>query len=42
MGEEAGHFEDIDDVEDDYSPSVHIQVERDLHNKIILGADLLV
>ena len=42
MGEQARHFEDIDDVKHDYSPSVHIQVERDLHDKIILGTDLLV
>ena len=42
VGEQAGHFEEVDDVEDDYGPSVHVQVERDLNNKIVLSTDLLV
>lgn len=40
--QEFGHLEEADDVKDDDSPPVNIQIERDLQYEAILCADLLV
>ena len=40
--EQARHFKDVDDVEYDDSPAIHVQVEWDLDHKVVLSAHLLV